>query len=84
MGDQLPKPEHLGPGKVIDNMQCAYPAYERLMAIKGGKLWAMYQAVECITDQLCVCVYSVCAYVCGQFVMGNIQDQYIVIYSIAK
>ena len=34
------------------------------MAINGGKLWGMHQAVECITDQLCVCVYvCVCAYV---------------------
>ena len=56
VGDQLPKPEHLGPGKVVDNVQCSYPARERLMAINGGKVWAMHQAVESFTDQLFVCV----------------------------
>ena len=61
VGDQLPKPEHLGPGKVVDNVQCSYPAHERLVAINGGKVWAMHQAVESFTDQLFVCV---CVCVC--------------------
>ena len=56
VGEQLPKPEHLGPGKMVDNVQCCYPARERLVAINGGKVWAMHQAVESFTDQLFVCV----------------------------
>ena len=33
-------------------MQGSYPADERLMAIDGGQVGTMYQAVESITDQL--------------------------------
>ena len=70
VGDQLPKPEHLGLGKVVDNMQCSYPARERLVAINGGKVWAMHQAVESFTNQLCVCV-CVCVCVICVFTSEN-------------
>jgi len=66
VGHQLPKPEHLGPREVVDYVQSSYPAGERLMAIDGGQLWTMYQAVKSITDQLGVCV---CACVCVQMYM---------------
>ena len=38
------------------------------MAIDGGQLWTMYQAVESITDQLGVCV---CGYV-GAYIYYNV------------
>ena len=64
VGNKLPKPEHLRLCRVVvDNVKCSYSACERLMTIK---LWAMHQAVESITDQLCVCVcVCVCVYEAG-------------------
>jgi len=39
-------------------VQSSYPADERLMAIDGGQVWTMYQAVQSIDDKLDV--YDVC------------------------
>ena len=59
---------------MVDYVQSSYPADERIMAIDGGQVGTMYQAVESITDQLgvyvdryvyvyvCVCMY-ICMYV---------------------